>query len=250
MDREVGPDKGQKKEQFESYYLEYEVQNDTSCGYSVLKGSFLQFFLARKNCFIVVNGVAGCLMTACFTYFSGSISSIEKLYGIPSQQSGILSVGNDISQVLVSLFIAYYLGSKHRPRWMGIGFLLIALYCFMSTLPHFLYGTGKDVLLLTQEYGELSNSTSEFIAQENQKKMCQIKAPEDALADCKNPENYMPQVILFSAQIIAGVGNGIYSALNTAYLDDNVEKSKAPWVISEYTEQFHCCGLLRPRKLY
>lgn len=225
--------KRKQKQDFESFYRhDYEVEKDTSCGYSVFRSSFLQLS-ATKNFFILVNGVAGCLVTASFTYFSGSISSIEKLYGIPSQKSGIISVGNDISQVAVGLFISYYLGNKHRPRWMALGMLCMALYCFIFVLPHFIYGTGIDVLLLTREFGERSNSTAEFIAQENQKKMCQVNGPVIPLDDCENPENYMPQLILFIAQLVAGVGNAIYSSLNGAYLDDNVEKSKAPWVISE-----------------
>lgn len=224
--------KRQQKNEFESYYRDYEVDPDTTCGYSAFKGSFLQFS-ATKNMFIIVNGFASCLVTACFTYFSGSISSIEKLYGIPSQKSGIISVGNDITQVAVSLFVAFYLGDKHRPRWMAVGILCFAIYCFIGTLPHLIYGTGRDVLLLTQEFGEQSNSTAEFIALENQKTMCQVNGPAVRPEDCENPQNYMPQVILFIAQLIAGVGNAIYSSLSTAYLDDNVQKSKAPWVISE-----------------
>lgn len=222
------------KLEFESFYRGYPVLKDTLCGYSVFKGSFLQF-LARKNAFIFVNGVAGCLIIGCFTYFSGSISSIEKLYGIPSQRSGILSVGNDISQVMVSLFFAYYLGQRHRPRWMAVGLLCMALYCFIAALPHFLYGSGTEMLLLTKEYGELNNSTAEVLVHQIKKTLCQSDsvAADFPSQDCKNPDNYMPQVILFVAQIIAGVGNGIYSSLNAAYLDDNVQKSKAPWVISE-----------------
>lgn len=231
MDRKV--DKKQQKEDFESFYRDYEVQKDTSCGYSVFKGSFLQFS-ATKNIFIFVNGLAGCLVVASFTYFSGSISSIEKLYGIPSKNSGIISVGNDISQVAVSLFIAYYLGNRHRPRWMALGLLCFAVYCFITVLPHFIYGIPKDVLALTREFSEGGNSSSsaEFIRQQNQKKMCQSERAEISL-DCVNPDNYMPQVILFLGQVVGGVGNAIYSSLNGAYLDDNVQKCKAPWVISE-----------------
>lgn len=245
MDTQPKQEKKRQREQFEAYYRdEFEVAKDTACGYSIFRRGHLQWG-ATKKLFIVVNGFAGCLIIGCFTYFSGSISSIEKLYGIPSQRSGIISVGNDISQVLVGLFIAYYLGNKHKPRWMAIGILCFALYCGISMLPHLLYDTSEDVLLLTKEFGNSvggrkgsSNLTTlEFVTRENQKKMCQLEAPvawNGDSADCENSDNYMPQVILFIAQICAGIGNAIYSALNGAYLDDNVEKSKAPWVISKF----------------
>lgn len=237
-------DKSQKKkqkEEFETFYRDdYQVEKETRCGYSVFRGASIQNS-ATKNIFILINGFAGCLVMACFTYFSGSLSSIEKLYGIPSQKSGIISVGNDISQVAVGLFISYYLGNKHRPRWMAIGIICFSLYCFISVLPHLIYGTGKEILLLTNDLADKpsNSSTADFLALENQKKMCQLHAPPATpLDDCENPENYMPQVILFIAQLIAGVGNAIYCALSGAYLDDNVEKAKAPWVISEFNVLF------------
>lgn len=223
-----------KRVEFETFYSDFPVAEDTTCGYSVLKGSFFQY-LATKNSYIVVNGLAGCLITACFTYFSGSISTMEKLFGIHSQRSGILSVGNDISQVLVTVFIAYYLGNKHKPRWMAIGLLCFSLYCFICALPHFIYGSGRDLLLITLEHGDGNqgnDSSRAFIDREQQTSMCQLEKPQIS-DDCSKSQNVMPQVIIFIAQIIAGVGNAIYSSLNAAYLDDNVQRSKAPWVISE-----------------
>lgn len=235
--KEVQSSSKRKRVEFETFYSDFPVAEDTTCGYSVLKGSFLQY-LATKNSYIVVNGLAGCLITACFTYFSGSISTMEKLFGIHSQRSGILSVGNDISQVLVTVFIAYYLGNKHRPRWMAIGLLCFSLYCFICALPHFIYGSGKDLLLLTLEHhdGHQGNdSTTAFIEREQRKSMCQLEETSISDVECSKSQNVMPQVIIFTAQIIAGVGNAIYSSLNAAYMDDNVQRSKAPWVISECT---------------
>lgn len=33
---------------------------------------------------------------------------------------GIISVGNDISSLLLSTFIAYFGGKSHRPRWIAV----------------------------------------------------------------------------------------------------------------------------------
>lgn len=227
-------EKGLKRE-FESYYRQYSSTKDTTCGYSVLRGSFLQFF-ARKNSFVLVNGLAGSLVNASFACFNASLSTIEKLYGIPSRKSGLLSVGNEISQVVVLLFITYHLGNKHRPRWMAVGLSCVSLFCFIAVLPHLIYGSGKDTLQLTREYGNLLNITSEVsLTEDIEKTMCRPgrHLEEISSEDCENPQNFMPQIILFVGQITAGVGNAIYSSLNAAYLDDNVPKSKAPWVTSE-----------------
>lgn len=43
----------------------------------------------------------------------------------------------------------------------------------------------------------------------------------------------MPQVILFSAQLVAGIGQTLYYTLGVAYMDDNIKKSKTPALISK-----------------
>lgn len=42
----------------------------------------------------------------------------------------------------------------------------------------------------------------------------------------------MPQILLFIGQLVAGVGQSLYYTLGSAYIDDNVKKSKTPALIS------------------
>nr|CAD7448477.1 unnamed protein product [Timema bartmani] len=70
-------------------------------------------------------------------------------------------VGNDFSSLVIGLVLSYYAGKKHRPRWMGAGIFTVVIYCVLTALPHFIYGSGEDALALTAEYGRdgLSNRT-------------------------------------------------------------------------------------------
>lgn len=67
--------------------------------------------------------------------------------------AGIITVGNDISQLFVSVVLSYYAGKGHRPRWIALGVYTVVVFCIMNALPHFLYGPGLDALSLTAEYG-------------------------------------------------------------------------------------------------
>lgn len=95
--------------------------------------------------------MVGLIFSATYSYFNGTITTIEKRYKIPSRNTGIISIGNDVSQLLVSAVLSYYAGRGHRPRWMAIGLFTIVLFCLLNALPHFLYGPGHDALQLTVE---------------------------------------------------------------------------------------------------
>lgn len=60
---------------------------DTTCGFWILKGPFLQKF-ANKKAYVVLFGILGCLYSASYAYFNGIISTVEKRFGIPSKVSG------------------------------------------------------------------------------------------------------------------------------------------------------------------
>lgn len=66
-------------------------------------------------------------------------------------------MGNDISQLFVSVVLSYYAGKGHRPRWIALGVYTVVAFCLMNALPHFLYGPGLDALSLTVEHGGVSD---------------------------------------------------------------------------------------------
>lgn len=73
---------------------------------------------------------------------------------------GIITVGNDISQLMISMVLSYYAGKGHRPRWIAAGIYTVVLFCLMNALPHFLYGAGEDALYLTAEYSDEEDNTT------------------------------------------------------------------------------------------
>lgn len=72
-----------------------------------------------------------------------------------SQIPGIILSGNEISQILLSLVLAYYGGQRDRPRWIAWGIFFSALSCFILASPHFMFGAGDDAFRLTDQYKAL-----------------------------------------------------------------------------------------------
>lgn len=44
---------------------------------------------------------------------------------------------------------------------------------------------------------------------------------------------WVPQVFLFAAQLISGVGQALFYTLGIAYMDDNTSKAKTPAMLSK-----------------
>lgn len=60
---------------------------DTTCGFWVCRGPFVQKF-ANRRAYVLLFGILGCLSSASYAYFNGIISTVEKRFGIPSRVVG------------------------------------------------------------------------------------------------------------------------------------------------------------------
>jgi solute carrier organic anion transporter family, member 5A len=196
---------------------------------------------------------------------------MEKRFKISSKNMGFIATGNDITSFILSTLIAY-IGGKgnghkakirqltnrsslgHRPKWMAFGIVTIVIYCLMNAAPHFIYGPGENALALTVEHGAIRDEEQTKAIQElnNKKLLCQRNGERESklslrsgfidskpvtesngLACQKNDGNFVAQVYLFGAQLIAGVGQSLKHTLGISFLDDNIKKSKTPALISE-----------------
>lgn len=118
---------------------------------------------------------------------------------------------------------------------MAVGLYTVVLYCLLTALPHFLYGAGSDALSLTIEYRTKINSnlTFEVLQRQRRKTLCHVR--NSTAEECEiESGNYTPQLILFIAQLISGIGGSLYYTLGVSYMDDNIKKSKTPALISKY----------------
>lgn len=67
----------------------------------------------------------------------------------------------------------------------------------------------------------------------------------DQCANGSDAALWAPQIFLFTAQFISGIGQPLYSTLGISYMDDNIQKSKTPAFVSKYKEAFHMIKIKR-----
>nr|XP_027224102.1 solute carrier organic anion transporter family member 3A1-like [Penaeus vannamei] len=205
---------------------------DTRCGIGPFKPKWLQAF-ARTEVYLIVYCIAGIAHGMFFTYTVSVISTIEKRFKLTSKQTGVILTGNDISQVMLSLFLSYYGNYGHRPRWMAVGVMCAAGSGFGAALPHFLYGPGEDALALARDASSSSSSlegdnrTETHAAGEQE--LCFSHPEENCGEDGGGGGAYMGAIILFfCSQFFVGIAVSIFYSIGVTYLDDNINKKAYP----------------------
>lgn len=63
------------------------------------------------------------------TYFVSVITTIEKLFQIKSKITGLLMSATEVGQICTSLFLTYFAGRGHRPRWIACGKCVCFMLC-------------------------------------------------------------------------------------------------------------------------
>lgn len=166
--------------------IEDEFDEDTRCGFGFLKGKWLQK-LASKKTFLFVHIMIEMIFSSTFHYYSGTLSTLEKHYKFSSTQTGYIGSVYDMCATIASLFVPYYCSKGHFPRWLGFSVIVFVISFAVYTLPYFLFGAGKDALLLTEEYGSgfNLNSTKELIQHEKMKDLCYANSENSTTAPVK-----------------------------------------------------------------
>ena len=57
-------------------------------------------------------------------FTSAAIPHLETEFGLSSKQMGFIIASNDISGIVLILFVSYYGGKGHKPKWLGYGSII------------------------------------------------------------------------------------------------------------------------------
>ncbi|CAL4073406.1 unnamed protein product, partial [Meganyctiphanes norvegica] len=149
---------------------------------------------------------------------------------------GYIQSGNDISVILLAIFIAYAADKGNRPRWVGIGVLFSALSCFVGMLPHLVYGAGVEAAELA---GPVHNgsSTSLSVFPVKKEELCHSPLDSSCSSDSSGSENetYMfAAVLLFLSQFLSGLFPAIFYSVGITFFDDNFDRKTCPLFYSIY----------------
>ena len=93
---------------------------EVRCGFSYFRPSWLQYFNNYKF-YLIVHCLLAISQAMMFTYMSGILSTMEKVFGIRSEYSAYVMSGNELSQFLLIAFLPCINRVSKRPLWVGLG---------------------------------------------------------------------------------------------------------------------------------
>lgn len=159
---------------------------------------------------------------------AAGLTSLEKRFKLTSKQSGMIVAANDVSALILIIFISYFGGHRNKARWLGIGALVTSLGCLMFALPHIL--VGKYTPLKVETSG--SEQTCWFNS---------TKIPKDdtVCAEAKGYTAWKYMLVFVGAKLLLGAGTTPLFTLGPAYIDENVNPKAAPmylgvWFIATF----------------
>ncbi|XP_076057897.1 solute carrier organic anion transporter family member 74D-like [Oratosquilla oratoria] len=197
---------------------------NTSCGF----GPNCQRFASAES-YLVLFGLAAVAQGMYFSYSTAIITTMEKRFSLPSKISGIISMGNDIVQVLLAIHAAFIAGQGHRPRWIASGLLLSFLGCMITVIPHVIYGAGDFDVFTRQEGTHATRVEDKTIGlcSGNSTGDCEVSA-EEGTSNSFTTEQLFVICLQFSSQILSGFANLMFFTVGYTYLDESVPKEKVP----------------------
>ena len=130
------------------------------------------------------------------------LSSIERRYRFSSLAAGFVAASSDFGVLASVIFISYFGGKSHKPRWLGIGLVIQGIGALVFTLPKAFFGN--------YEAGQRGDQTFESCAD-----------GQFYMGNCNNSDDFALAIFIIG-QLLIGVGAAALFTLGTSYLDDIV----------------------------
>lgn len=235
------------------------LDKEYSYGLCSFRPAWLQK-LATKQSFLVIFCLTSVLQGMYYTYFVAVLTTIERLYQIQSKTTGLVMSATEIGQIGGALFLSYYGGQGHRPKWISAGILVFALASIFSSTPHFLYGQSTSGTF--EIHANNDSWTSNAKQPASSRLLCTIDNNNNnpsnspsasnshetlflASSNCtrlqavQSNETNSVLFIFFISLFFIGIGTTAVNTLGIPYIDDNVAPRESPLYFGKGTLKHH-----------
>ena len=130
------------------------------------------------------------------------LSTIETRYQFTSAAVGFIAVSYDTTVTISVIFVSYFGGKAHKPRWLGISLIIMGIGAYIFASPQFLFGSYK--------IGSTSSLQFEVCNDER-----------NITTDCSSSNDIAYAVYIFGNMLVA-IGAAPLYTVGQAYIDEIV----------------------------
>jgi len=167
----------------------------------------------------VLYAVLGAVQGMGFTYLTSCLSTIEKQFGIKSQEAAWVFSGNEISQIAFIFFLPFLRKIKRRTMWTSIALLASAFGLLLCSMPYLV----RDKSQYEGGWKTQSSPT---------KDICDDHSGRQDQCKVERIRDWGGMFVIFLGFFISGIGTSFFYSFGVPYIDDNVPKNSSPMVLS------------------
>ncbi|XP_024944928.1 solute carrier organic anion transporter family member 4A1 isoform X2 [Cephus cinctus] len=199
--------------------------NNQQCGWLWFRPICLQKFRTAKWALFWLcwaGAVQGMVVNG---FINVVITTIERRFGLRSSETGLIAGGYDIASFLLLVPVSYLGGRSNasKPRYIGVGILVLGLGSLLFALPHYLGGPYRGGDQSENVCKRMTNNTSNT-------EICDGSPDQVEL----EPYSGVYLVIFLMAQLLHGAGAAPFFTLGVTYLDENVSKKMSSVYLGIY----------------
>ncbi|XP_048583735.1 solute carrier organic anion transporter family member 4A1-like [Nematostella vectensis] len=112
--------------------------NKTAWGWMRFKPSWLQWLNSPKWFLFFLCTFSFLQGMGVNTLVSVALPTLERRFSLTSQMSGFIMSSNDITALIVVVFVSFFGSYGHKTKWLGGGAIITGLSCLLFTLPKFI----------------------------------------------------------------------------------------------------------------
>ncbi|CAN7989037.1 unnamed protein product, partial [Ixodes hexagonus] len=198
---------------------------DFLCGVGSWRPRWLQTFASPHYLFVFFNFL-GISQGAYKTYTMGTLSTLERRFGLSTGSIAVILVAESISPVFLDIPMGYVAGWMSRPKMLSLGMMVVSASSMLVTLPYAMYGPASPHLLAKGFDGFQDAGKLEFCGSRQQDLPCSEDDPADTAS-------FIPYIILFIASFMNGIGQSVLNVAGSSYMDDSVKKKNSPMYFDE-----------------
>ncbi|XP_026069586.1 solute carrier organic anion transporter family member 2A1-like [Carassius auratus] len=160
--------------------------------------------------FVLCHGLLQVTQLLYSSYFKSTITTIERRYGLDSLSSGTISSLHEVGNTVFIAFVSYMGNRVHRPRFIGLGGVLMSISAIILALPHF----------LSQPY------SYDSVLHASKNDMCYLRANATGAEACAQEDSRKLEdtskfwVLMATAQLLFGIGSVPIQPFGISYIDD------------------------------